>query len=56
MRSDTIPKARGFDDDGGPQRDAIIASSTVDADTWDAGDDDVNRMVMAEARRQEMAV
>ena len=54
--SDTIPKARGFDDDGGPQRDAIIASSTVDADTRDAGDDDVNRMVMAEARRQEMAV
>ena len=29
--SDTIPKARGFEDDGGPQRDAIIASSTVDA-------------------------
>ena len=56
VRSDTIPKARGFDDDGGPQRDAIIASSTVDADTRDAGDDDVNRMVMAEARRQEMAV
>ena len=54
--SDTIPKARGFEDDGGPQRDAIIASSTVDADTRDAGDDDVNRMVMAEARRQEMAV